>query len=205
MSAPVDPWASAPTNDEAQQQYAPPPAPPAQQYAPPAPEQQYAPPPAAPAAPPAPQYAPPAPAAPAAAPGVYADADGKFVLTFKGGSGFEAPWLVAHLGSLDEAHDLLRNPANAAKLREVLESAQGVATVFQGLATGAGSSGQSHGAPARQPAPPAAQAPPANAPACPGPGWQYKTGVTKTGRNAGNSWQAWMPPKGSNESPVFFN
>lgn len=203
MSAPVDPWASAPSNDEAQQQYAPPPppAPAAPQYAPPAaPEPQYAPP---PASAPAPSYAPPAPAE--APPVLTVSAEGKFVLTFKGGAGFEAPWLVAHLGSLEEAHDLLRNPAKAAKLREVLESAQGVAVAFQNLAPGAATSGQAQAPAQRQPAPPAAQAPPANAPACPGPGWQYKTGTTKTGRNAGQTWQAWMPPRGSSESPVFFN
>jgi len=45
------------------------------------------------------------------------------------------------------------------------------------------------------------QDPPAGAPPCPGDGWEFKSGVSK---NSGKAWKAWMPPKGSNEKPVFF-
>lgn len=123
--------------------------------------------------------------------------EGKVVVTLKGGPGFEAPWIVIHAGSPAEADALLNT-----EMLELMGKVQRAAETFRGSAP------VSSGAPApnTRPSQPAqsTQAP-AGAPESPGPGWEFKTGVTKAGRNAGKPWKAWMPPRGSSESPVFFD
>lgn len=122
--------------------------------------------------------------------------DGKVVGTFKGGTGYDAPWIVIHANSLQDYHDQITGD-NAALLAKAMEQTQKAGKHFASL--GGGGS-----APARQTQPGQPQGsvePPAGSPPCPGPGWVFKSGV---GKSNGKPWKAWMPPQGSNEKPVFF-
>lgn len=121
--------------------------------------------------------------------------DGKIVTTFKEGSGYDSSWVVIHANSIQESSDLLNQ-----EFADYLTRVKRVAEFFRGGPTAA-AKGNS---PQRQQAPRAAQEPPAHAPASPGSGWEYRSGVTKSGPNAGKPWEAWMPPRGSNDKPVFF-
>jgi len=161
-----------------------------------------------------PAEAPPAPAAPAkkapakkaaakAAPApVQVGSDGKVVLTLKGGTGFDAPWIVIHATDLQDAHEQISGE-NGALLAQIMERTQIAAQHFAKLGGGSSAPAQR---PQRQAAPAAAQQPPAGSPAAPGPDWVYKTGVSKSGPNAGQTWQAWMPPQHLKdvEKPVWF-
>jgi hypothetical protein len=125
-------------------------------------------------------------------------ADGKVVLTFKGGTSFSDPWVVVHAANLDEA--LAYVTENGAKLLDLFTRVKRASTSFNG---GAGSADQSQGAPAqRQEAPASALQPPPGSPAAPGPGWLYKTGA-KNGR----VWHGWFPPYAQKDSlkPEFFD
>ncbi|QBP29249.1 hypothetical protein SEA_PHIGHTER1804_49 [Mycobacterium phage Phighter1804] len=175
-----DPFASAPATDEAQA----------------APEPQEsafdAPPPEAPKKAPAKKAA--AKAAPAKA---AASGEGKVVLTFKGGSGFEAPWIVIHAEDLDDALDQVTN--QGATLGALMERVQNAGQHFSGMAPAKSGGGNGGGGGGRSNAPRGAQEPPAGTPPAPGPDWTYKSG---TGKN-GKPWSAWMPPRGSDEKPVW--
>lgn len=135
------------------------------------------------------------PAATAARPSLD---EGKVVVTLKGGAGYEAPWIVIHAGSPAEADALLNS-----EMLELMGKVQRAAGTFRGAAP---ANPNAPAATSSRPSQPAdsTQAP-AGAPESPGPGWEFKTGVTKAGRNAGKPWKAWMPPRGSSESPVFFD
>ncbi|AOQ27976.1 ribonucleoside reductase class II [Mycobacterium phage Mundrea] len=178
-----DPFASAPATDEAQA----------------APEPQEsafdAPPPEAPKKAPAKKAA-----AKKAAPAVVeVGSDGKHVVTLKGGAGFDAPWYVIHASGLDEVEELFAGE-DAARLAAVMERIQTAAKHFVSLgpAKAAGGNGGGGGG-GRSNAPRGAQEPPAGTPPAPGPDWTYKSG---TGKN-GKPWSAWMPPRGSDEKPVW--
>jgi len=128
------------------------------------------------------------------------DTPGRVTLTFKGGRDFDAPWIVIHAADLEDAYEQVSG-VNAAKLAQIMERTQIAGQHFAKLGGNDAAAGQR---PQRQAAPAQAQQPPAGAPAAPGPDWVFKTGVSKSGRNAGQTWQAWMPPQGSQERPVFF-
>lgn len=125
-----------------------------------------------------------------AAPAVTQDSEGKLVVTLKGGAGFDAPWLVYHATSVDDALALFADPG---KLANLMERVQKAGAFFTGLAP-AKAAQSGGGAPARP-----GSEPPAGVPAAPGPDWTYKTGVGKNGK----TWKAWMPPRGSDEKPVW--
>lgn len=133
---------------------------------------------------------PPKKAAPKKAAAKPAGDEGKLVVTLKGGAGFDAPWLVYHATSLDDALDLFGDPG---KLANLMERVQSAGKFFTGLAPKS-SAPASGGAPARP-----GNEPPAGTPAAPGPDWTYKAGVGKNGK----TWKAWMPPRGSDASPVW--
>ena len=111
-------------------------------------------------------------------------------ITLKGGSGYDAPWIVVRANNVWEAVDVFSGDT-ALVMQELQERVHAAASTFI-------DAGPKKLAPAR----PAAQSvdEPAN-PSKPKPGddWTYKTGVSKTGK----PWKAWMPPKGSDESPVW--
>lgn len=125
------------------------------------------------------------PAAKAAAP----TDEGKVVVTLKGGSGFDAPWIVIHATSVDDAYEQFDG-----KLAELMTKVQAAGKHFAGLAPA-----KSGGSPSPSAPPRGAVEPPAGTPPAPGPDWQYKTGVGKNGK----TWKAWMPPRDSDESPVW--
>lgn len=130
--------------------------------------------------------------------------EGKVVLTFKGGTGFDAPWIVVHAKDVEDALDVVSGE-NAAKMDELMKRVQIAGKLFGGYAPV--SENASAGRPQRQAAPAAAQQPPAGSPPSPGEGWVYKSGVTKSGPKAGQTWQAWMPPqhlKDAGTKPVWF-
>ena len=117
--------------------------------------------------------------------------EGKIVLTFKEGAGFDSSWVVVHANNVGEARGILSDPA----FKELLDQSKKAAGYYRG---GSASGG---GRPAQGGKPAGATEAPANAPAAPGPDWQYKTGLKKDGKG---TWQAWMPPRGSDEKPVWF-
>lgn len=122
-----------------------------------------------------------------AAPKAAATDEGKVVVTLKGGPGFDAPWIVIHAASASDAYDQLDGT-----MAELMSKVQAAAKHFSGQAPA--KEGRSASAPPR-----GAVEPPAGTPPAPGPDWQYKTGVGKNGK----TWKAWMPPRDSDESPVW--
>jgi hypothetical protein len=122
---------------------------------------------------------------------------GKVVLTFKGGSGFDAPWIVIHAEDLDDALEHVTTRGNT--LIAIMERVQLAGKHFSGLAPA-----KPAGQPAASAAPAAAQTAPPGAPAAPGPDWEFKTGFAKA---SGKPWKGWFPPRGADASlkPVFFN
>lgn len=150
----------------------------------------------APAATEAPKKA-PAKKAAAKVTNVAASPEGKVTVTLKGGSGFEAPWIVIHGADVEDALEQLSDTDNVSKLMEVTQSA---AKKFAGLAP-ASTSGSNRGGGGGGRAPRQAQEPPAGAPPKPGDDWVYKSGTSARG-----PWQAWMPPQHlkDTEKPVWF-
>lgn len=117
-------------------------------------------------------------------------------ITLKGGGGFDVPWIPLEFGTIDEAHAALTNPDTQRKLAELMDVVAKANALFINKVNSVSppKSSPSGGAPARP-----GQEAPAGTPEAPGPGWTYKSG---TGKN-GKPWKAWMPPRGSDESPVW--
>jgi hypothetical protein len=129
--------------------------------------------------------------APARKAAATSTSEGKLTLTLKGGAGFDSPWIVIHAADVDDALDQVSGD-NASKLAKLMDETRKAANHFAGSAP-------AKAAAAGRPAPQAAGEAPAGTPEAPGPDWVYKTGVGKTGK----TWKAWMPPRGSSESPVW--
>lgn len=109
-------------------------------------------------------------------------ADGKVVLTFKGGAGFDAPWVVIHADGIQEAHEFVSGD-NASLLAQVMERVQSAAKHFAGMAPA--SSGQRSGGAPRSGggAPAAAQAAPGGETRqCAHGEMVFKSGVSKAGK-----------------------
>lgn len=120
---------------------------------------------------------------------------GKADITLKGGAGYDVPWIPLGFPSIDAAHAALTDPETQRKLAELMDVVAKANALFNSkVAAVQPPKGNKGGAPAR----PGAEAP-AGTPEAPGPGWTYKTGVGKNGK----TWKAWMPPRGSDESPVW--
>jgi hypothetical protein len=136
------------------------------------------------------------------APPAVVSSEGKIVMTFKEGEGFSATWNVVHADSVADAKAILADP----EFKELLQWQKDAATFFRGGAAPSGG-GNRGGGSQRQSAPAGAAQPPAGAPAAPGPDWVYKTGIAKSGRNAGKQWHAWMPPQHlkDSEDPLWFD
>lgn len=100
------------------------------------------------------------------------DSQAKIVTTLKGGSGYEAPWIVIHSDTADEALEVLQDE----KLKELIDHTKKVASYFNG-----GSAKKSNGKPAGATQAPNGQEPPE--------GYVFKSGVGKTGK----VWKAFMP------------
>lgn len=87
-------------------------------------------------------------------PTVVEQADGKVVLTFKGGRDFDAPWIVIHAASLEDAYEQLTTKGDL--LGKVMERTANAGRHFAGSAPKAAPAQSGGGAPQRQ-APQAAQ------------------------------------------------
>lgn len=110
-------------------------------------------------------------------------------VTLKGGAGFDAPWIVIHASDINDAYEQLSGD-NASVLAKLMDRTRHAASHFTSLG-----GGQAPAAPAARPG----QEPPAGVGEAPGPDWTFKSGVGKNGK----TWKAWMPPRGSSESPVW--
>jgi hypothetical protein len=137
--------------------------------------------------------APAAVEAPASAPAPRpaSTSEGKLVVTLKGGTGFDAPWIVIHA---DDAADALSQFDNT--LASLMEKAQHAAKHFGSLGS---PSGGGRPAAAGQPAG-STEAPPW-APPKPFDDFVYKTGVSAKN---GKVWHAWMPPQKGDARPAKF-
>lgn len=121
---------------------------------------------------------------PAPAPAAVAAAPDKVTVTLKGGSGFEAPWIVHHASSIAEAEQMVRDSGPLMKL------AQDAATHFTGLEPAKSAPATPRNAstaakPAYQ------QAPGGEGRQCPHGEMVFKSGVSK---KDGKPWSAFMCP-----------
>ena len=119
------------------------------------------------------------------------DSQNNLTVTLKGGSGFDAPWIVIHAGTPQDAIDVL----NTDTMKHLTELTQKVAGKFAGM-------GPAKAAPAQNSngQPQGAQQAPAGAPDCP-PGWTFRSGVSKA---SGKPYKGFFPPRGDDSKPIFF-
>jgi hypothetical protein len=118
--------------------------------------------------------------------------------TYKGGTGFDAPWVVTRASSVKEADALLDQEFAdyLAKVQRVAKHFVGSAPVSQNVSPSQGGS-----APARSNAPQGATEAPSWAPPKPHDDFVYKTNISaKTGK----VWHAWMPPTKDDQRPAKF-
>lgn len=111
------------------------------------------------------------------------DGEGKIVLTYKEGAGFDSSWTVVHANSVEDAKAILKDP----EFKELLDLSKKAAAYFRGGST---PSAPAAPAQARSNAPAAAQSAPD------GDSRQCKHGdrVYKTGSSNGKAWKAFMCP-----------
>lgn len=116
-------------------------------------------------------------------------------ITVKGSGGFDEPWVVLR-GTPAEVHAF----TGTAQYKEILDRTYSqIGPAYKGAGTtNTGNSGGN--TQQRQSAPRGAQEPPPGTAPAPGPGWVYRTGKKKNGQG---TWEAWMPPQGSDEKPVW--
>lgn len=111
------------------------------------------------------------------------DGEGKIVMTYKEGAGFDSSWTVVHASSVEDAKAILKDP----EFKELLDLSKKAASYFRGGST---PSAQAAPAQARSNAPAAAQSAPD------GDSRQCKHGemVYRTGSKNGRTWKAFMCP-----------
>ena len=120
--------------------------------------------------------------------------DSKLTVTLKGGSGFDAPWIVLHGATVAELNEQLTDEG----LKALIEQTQKVGQFFAGLGKSSGGGGRPQASGGQPGQPAGSNGPRPTDPPCP-EGWTYKEGIGKTGK----AWRAFMPPKGSSESPQW--
>lgn len=103
----------------------------------------------------------------------------KLTLTFKGGAGYDAPWVVVHANNPSEANEIILDE----EFKSLLENVQRVGGAFGGMAPNkpAAPARQGNGQPAGATQAPNGETPP--------PGYTFKSGVGKNGK----PWKAFMP------------
>lgn len=107
-----------------------------------------------------------------------ADTEREVVLTFKGGTGFDAPWIVIHAADLQDAHDQVSGD-NATLLAQVMERTQSASKHFASMGSPAQNSAPRGGGGA----PAAAQsAPGGESRQCAHGDMVFKSGVSKAGK-----------------------
>lgn len=115
---------------------------------------------------------------------VSPSSEGKVVLTFKGGTGYDAPWIVIHAKDLDDARGQVSGD-NAAVLADIMEKTQQAGRHFASLSTPKTAAKASV-----SPAPASPSAPPAGAQEAPGGEKRYcshgemrfRSAVSKAGK-----------------------
>lgn len=109
----------------------------------------------------------------------------KIVVTLKGGSGYDAPWVVVHADTPDEAMSIL----HPEEIKPLLEAAQEAGKFFASKGSPAKSGG---GKPAAASQAPGGQEAPE--------GYVFKSGMGKTGK----PWKAYMPiDRNSGLDPIW--
>lgn len=103
----------------------------------------------------------------------------KLTLTFKGGAGYDAPWVVVHANTPGEAAALVREQ----DFKELLQLTQEVGGAFGSMAPNkpAQAAPSANAAPAGATQAPNGETPP--------PGYMFKSGIGKNGK----PWKAFMP------------
>lgn len=111
------------------------------------------------------------------------DGEGKIVMTYKEGAGFDSSWTVVHANSVEDAKSILKDP----EFKELLDLSKKAAAYFRGGST---PSAPAAPAPARSNVPAGAQSAPNNETR------QCKHGAMtyKTGSKGGRTWKAFMCP-----------
>ena len=129
----------------------------------------------------------------------------KITATLKGGAGFDAPWIVIHGDTTAEVQEILDDE----NLKGLLDKTQAVAKYFAGQGTPAQSGGGGRAPKQGQPA--ASTSVELNdqdwgkieqrfgSREIPG-GWDLRSGI---GKSNGKPWRAVMPPRGSDDKPLF--
>lgn len=130
-------------------------------------------------------------------PNIVPPSEGKVVLTFKGGTGFEAPWIVIHATDLEDAHRQVSE--EAALLASLMDRVQKAGSHF--AASGPVNTGRGGNTGSPSSPPQGATSAPAWAPAPHQPDAVYKTGVSAA---SGKVWHAWMSPQKGGYEPLFF-
>lgn len=102
----------------------------------------------------------------------------KLTLTFKGGAGYDAPWVVVHANNPSEANAIVLDE----EFKTLLETVQRVGGAFGGMAPNKPApAAQNNGQPAGANQAPGGETPP--------PGYVFKSGMGKNGK----PWKAFMP------------
>lgn len=101
----------------------------------------------------------------------------KLTLTFKGGAGYDAPWVVVHANNPSEANAIVLDE----EFKTLLETVQRVGGAFGGMAPNKPAAPASNGQPAGASQAPNGETPP--------PGYVFKSGMGKNGK----PWKAFMP------------
>jgi hypothetical protein len=122
-----------------------------------------------------------------------AESEPAITTTYKGGSGYDAPWVVTRAASVKEADALLD-----AEFKAYLDKVKLVASHFAG---GSSAAPQGGNTPARSNAPLGATEAPSWAPAKPFDDFVYKTGVSAKN---GKTWHAWMAPTREDQRDAKF-
>lgn len=118
---------------------------------------------------------------PMTAPAVVPQADGKVVVTLKGGTAYDAPWIVIHAANVGDALTQLQDQY----LKNLIDRTAEVGQYFAGLNKPAQVAPQQQASSAPQDhssTPPQQQAPSGEQKFCAHGEMQYKTGVSKAGK-----------------------
>lgn len=130
----------------------------------------------------------------------------KIVATLKGGSGFDAPWIVIHGDTPEEVLDIL----NDEQTKALLDQTQKVGQYFAKQGASAPAAGGNGGRAPRQGQPAASagldlsekdldKIEKETGDRVVPDGWTPKSGVGKNGK----TWRAIMPPRDSGQSPIW--
>lgn len=123
--------------------------------------------------------------------------EGKVVATFKGGSGYDAPWVVVHADDVQDALSQISGD-NAALFKQLLDETAKVGKYFSGTGGGKPSGGgqsQQRGKPAG-----ASEAPDGKPRYCDHGEMVFKSGI---GKSNGKPWRAFFCPDNNKECAQF--